>query len=179
VARGLDPERRYLFVIDGGKRCARGSRGCLASVPKCSAARSTSGATWSSICRKTRQGDYNRRNPQRLRDDRVRGRPKRNWKDFPATGTHQPSAARVEEAGGNVAVHRWVWAGCCAKRWPPPIPSSRPLDGGEVARNVKRWRERTALRWTATGLLEAPEEIPARERLSGTGNSCIAGSTRR
>ena len=35
---------------------------------------------------------------------------------------------------------------------------------------MKRWREGgQALRWTATGLLEAQKKIPASERPSGTG----------
>ncbi|HEV2314902.1 MAG TPA: transposase [Candidatus Acidoferrales bacterium] len=61
VARGLDSEKRYLFVIDGARLCAPGPNECSAGAPKCSAARFTSGGTCKSINRRAPRGDTDRR----------------------------------------------------------------------------------------------------------------------
>ncbi|MBZ5697914.1 MAG: transposase [Acidobacteriia bacterium] len=45
VARGLNSETRYLFVIDGAKALRAASNECSASAPKCGAPRFTSGGT--------------------------------------------------------------------------------------------------------------------------------------
>ena len=41
VARGITPERPYLFVIDGAKACGRGSGQCLGRTLRCNGAAST------------------------------------------------------------------------------------------------------------------------------------------
>ena len=45
VARGLDPERRYLFVIDGAKALRAGIERVFGERPRCSVARSTNSET--------------------------------------------------------------------------------------------------------------------------------------
>ena len=74
VARGLDPERRYLFVIDGSDSVARGHRARVwptrRSRQRCQIHKRRNVAEH---LPKRAQGDYDRSNPQRLRDDRLCG----------------------------------------------------------------------------------------------------------
>jgi putative transposase len=74
-----------------------------------------------------------------------------------------PSAARSLEEGleETLTVHR-LGVGTLLRR---TLASTHPIEsclstGGRVARNVKRWRAGDhALRWTATGLLEAERKF--------------------
>ena len=85
-----------------------------------------------------------------------------------------PSAARSLEEGleETLTVHRLGVGGLLRQT----LASSNPIEScfstvENVARNVKRWRAGDhALRWTATGLLEAEKKFRQGERLPGTGN---------
>ena len=160
VARGLI-RRRYLFVIDGAKALRAGIAG-VRRARRSTALPDSQAAQRKDICRKT-PGRLRPENPQRLRADRVRGGQSGVGENLPATGTHQPQrGTQLGGRHGGNADGAPVRVGWLLRR---TLASTNPIESclstvEKVARNVKRWREgEQALRWTATGLLEAQKKF--------------------
>ena len=163
VARGLQPERRYLFVIDGAKALRAAIEkvfGERAEVQRCQ------------IHKRRNVKDHLPENCQRDYDRRIRNAyAMTNYaeakseleKIFRQLERVNPSAAHSLEEGleETLTVHR-LNVGALLRR---TLSSSNPIESclstvERVTRNVKRWRGGDqALRWTATGLLEAERKF--------------------
>jgi transposase-like protein len=163
VARGLDPERRYLFVIDGAKALRAGIErvfGQRAEVQRCQIHKRRNVAEH---LPKNAQGDYDRRIRNAYAMTDYAAAKAELEKIFRQLERINPSAARSLEEGREetLTVHRFG-VGWLLRR---TLASTNPIQSclstvEKVARNVKRWHEGAqALRWTATGLLEAQKKF--------------------
>jgi len=163
VARGLNSERRYWFVIDGAKALRAGIErvfGGRAEVQRCQ------------IHKRRNVQEHLPKSAQRDTDRRIRNA--YAMTDYTAAKAElekifrqleriNPSAARSLEEGleETLTVHR-LGVGTLLRQ---TLASSNPIEScfsivEKVARNVKRWRAGNhALRWTATGLLEAEKKF--------------------
>jgi putative transposase len=168
VARGLKPDRRYLFVIDGAKALRAAIEkvfGERAEVQRCQ------------VHKRRNVKDHLPENCQKDYDRRIRNAyALTNYAE--AKGELEkivrqlerinPSAAHSLEEGleETLTVHR-LGVGELLRR---TLSSTNSIESclstvERVTHNVKRWREGDqALRWTATGLLEAERRF---NRLKG------------
>ena len=163
VARGLNPERRYLFVIDGAKalRAAIGRVfGERAEVQRCQIHKRRN---VKEHLPKSAQGDTDRRIRNAYAMTDYTAAKAELEKIFRQLERINPSAARSLEEGleETLTVHR-LGVGTLLRT---TLASTNPIESclstvERVARNVKRWRAGNhALRWTATGLLEAERKF--------------------
>jgi hypothetical protein len=163
VARGLDPERSYSFVIDGAKALRAGIErvfGERAEVQRCQIHKRRNVAEH---LPKNAQGDYDRRIRNAYAMTEYAAAKAELEKIFRQLERVNPSAARSLEEGleETLTVHRLGVGWLLRRTLAPTNPIESCLSTVErVARNVKRWREGAqALRWTATGLLEAQKKF--------------------
>lgn len=163
VARGLHPERRYLFVIDGAKALRAGIErvfGARAEVQRCQIHKRRNVAEH---LPKSAQGDTDRRIRNAYAMTEYAEAKAELEKIFRQLERINPSAARSLEEGmeETLTVHR-LGVGTLLRR---TLASTNPIESclstvERVVRNVKRWRAGDhALRWTATGLLEAEKKF--------------------
>jgi putative transposase len=163
VARGLNAERRYLFVIDGAKALRAGIErvfGERAEVQRCQIHKRRN---VKEHLPKSAQGDIDRRirNAYAMRD--YAAAKAELEKIFRQLERINPSAARSLEEGleETLTVHR-LGVGTLLRQ---SLCSTNPIEScfsvvEKVARNVKRWREgEQVLRWAATGLIEAQKKF--------------------
>jgi len=163
VARGLNSEHRYLFVIDGAKALRAGIErvfGEWAEVQRCQIHKRRNVAEH---LPRSAQGDTVRRirNAYAMKD--YAAAKAELEKIFRQLERINPSAARSMEEGleETLTVHR-LGVGTLLRQ---SLASTNPIEScfsivEKVARNVKRWREgEQTLRWTATGLLEAQKKF--------------------
>ena len=163
VARGLKPDRRYLFIIDGAKALRAAIEkvfGERAEVQRCQ------------IHKRRNVKDHLPENCQKDYDRRIRNAYAMTHYEEAKTELEKivrqlerinPSAAHSLEEGleETLTVHR---LGVGERLW-RTLSSTNPIESclstvERVARNVKRWREGDqSLRWTATGLLEAEKKF--------------------
>ncbi len=159
VARGLNPDRRYLFVIDGAKALRAGIErvfGERAEVQRCQIHKRRN---VKEHLPKSAQGDYDRRIRNAYAMTEYAAAKAEREKSFRQLERINPSAAGSLEEGleETLTVHRLGVGGLLRQT----LASTNPIEScfsivEKVARNVKRWRAGDhALRWTATGLLEA------------------------
>ncbi len=159
VARGLNPDRRYLFVIDGAKALRAGIErvfGERAEVQRCQIHKRRN---VKEHLPKSAQGDYDRRIRNAYAMTEYAAAKAEREKIFRQLERINPSAAGSLEEGleETLTVHRLGVGGLLRQT----LASTNPIEScfsivEKVARNVKRWRAGDhALRWTATGLLEA------------------------
>ena len=159
VARGLNPERRYLFVIDGAKALRAAIErvfGARAQVQRCQIHKRRN---VKEHLPQSAQGDTDRRIRNAYAMTDYTAAKAELEKIFRQLERINPSAARSLEEGleETLTVHR-LGVGPLLRR---TLVSTNPIESclstvERVARNVKRWRAGDhALRWTATGLLEA------------------------
>jgi putative transposase len=133
VARGLNPERRYLFVIDGAKALRAGIErvfGERAEVQRCQM--------------------HKRRNVKEHLPKSAQGDTDRRIRNAYAMTEYAAAKAELEK------IFRQL------ERINPSAACSESCFSivEKVARNVKSWRAGDhALRWTATGLLEAEKKF--------------------
>ena len=163
VARGLNPERRYLFVIDGAKALQAAIEGVFgerAEVQRCQIHKRRN---VKEHLPKSAQGDTDRRIRNAYAMTSYAEAKAELGKIFRQLERINPSAARSLEEGleETLTVHR-LGVGTLLRQ---TLASSNPIEScfsivEKVARNVKRWRAGDhALRWTATGLLEAERKF--------------------
>ena len=163
VARGLHPERRYLFVIDGGKALRAGIArvfGERAEVQRCQIHKRRN---VQEHLPQSAQGDTDRRIRNAYAMSDYAAAKTELGKIFRQLERINPSAARSLEEGleETLTVHRLGVGGLLRRT----LASTNPIESclstvARVARNVKRWRQgEQALRWTATGLLEAQKKF--------------------
>ncbi len=163
VARGLNPERRYLFVIDGAKALRAGIErvfGKRAEVQRCQIHKRRN---VKEHLPKSAQGDTDRRIRNAYAMTGYAEAKAELEKIFRQLERINPSAAHSLEEGldETLTVHRLGVGGLLRQT----LASSNPIESclstvERVARNVKRWRAGDhALRWTATGLLEAEKKF--------------------
>jgi putative transposase len=163
VARGLAPERRYLFVIDGAKALRAAIErvfGARAEVQRCQLHKRRNVAEY---LPKKAQGDYDRRIRNAYAMTNYADAKTELQKIFRQLERVNPSAARSLEEGleETLTVHR-LGVGELLRR---SLTNTNPIESclstvERVARNVKRWHAGDqALRWTATGLLEAEKKF--------------------
>jgi transposase-like protein len=163
VARGLNPDRRYLFVIDGAKALRTGIErvfGERADVQRCQIHKRRN---VKEHLPKSAQGDTDRRIRNAYQMTGYAEAKAELGKIFRQLERINPSAARSLEEGleETLTVHR-LGVGSLLRQ---TLASSNPIEScfstvEKVARNVKRWRAGNhALRWTATGLLEAEKKF--------------------
>jgi len=163
VARGLHPERRYLFVIDGAKALRAGIArvfGERAEVQRCQIHKRRN---VKEHLPKSAQGDTDRRIRNAYAMSDYAAAKTELGKIFRQLERINPSAARSLEEGleETLTVHRLGVGGLLRRT----LASTNPIESclstvARVARNVKRWRQgEQALRWTATGLLEAQKKF--------------------
>src|SRR6202162_2130064 len=163
VARGLHPERRYLFVIDGAKALRAGIErvfGGRAEVQRCQIHKRRN---VKEHLPKSAQGDTDRRIRNAYAMTSYPEAKAELGKIFRQLERINPSAAHSLEEGleETLTVHR-LGVGTLLRQ---TLASSNPIEScfsivEKVARNVKRWRAGNhALRWTATGLLEAEKKF--------------------
>lgn len=177
VTRGLDPQRRYLFVIDGAKALRAAIErvfGERAEVQRCQLHKRRNVAEY---LPKNAQGDYDRRIRNAYAMTNYADAKAELQKIFRQLERVNPSAAHSLEEGleETLTVHR-LGVGELLRR---SLTNTNPIESclstvERVARNVKRWHAGDqALRWTATGLLEAEKkfrkvkgfrELPALQR---------------
>ncbi len=159
VARGLDPQGRYLFVIDGSKALRAAIEkvfGERAEVQRCQIHKRRN---VKEHLPKNAQGDYDRRIRNAYAMTNYADAKAELEKIFRQLERVNPSAARSLEEGleETLTVHR-LGVGALLRR---TLASTNPIESclstvERVARNVKRWQGGDqSLRWTATGLLEA------------------------
>jgi putative transposase len=159
VARGLSSEKRYLFVIDGAKALRAAIErvfGERAQVQRCQIHKRRN---VKEHLPKSAQGDTDRRIRNAYAMTDYTAAKAELEKIFRQLERINPSAARSLEEGleETLTVHR-LGVGTLLRR---TLASTNPIESclstvERVARNVKRWRAGDhALRWTATGLLEA------------------------
>lgn len=163
VARGLNPQRRYLFVIDGAKALLVAIEkvfGERAEVQRCQIhKRRNVKDHLPENCQK----DYDRRIRNAYAMTRYADAKAELEKIFRQLERVNPSAAHSLEEGleETLTVHQ-LGVGWLLRR---TLSSTNPIESclstvERVARNVKRWRAGDhALRWTATGLLEAEKKF--------------------
>ena len=170
VARGLHPERRYLFVIDGAKALRVGIArvfGERAEVQRCQIHKRRN---VQEHLPQSAQGDTDRRIRNAYAMSDYAAAKTELGKIFRQLERINPSAARSLEEGleETLTVHRLGVGGLLRRT----LASTNPIESclstvARVARNVKRWRQgEQALRWTATGLLEAQKKF---RRVKGYG----------
>ena len=163
VARGLNPDRRYLFVIDGAKALRAGIErvfGERAEVQRCQIHKRRNVKEHLS---KSAQGDTDRRIRNAYAMTEYAAAKAELEKIFRQLERINSSAARSLEEGleETLTVHRLGVGGLLRQT----LASTNPIEScfsivEKVARNVKRWRAGDhALRWTATGLLEAEKKF--------------------
>jgi putative transposase len=163
VARGLNPERRYLFVIDGAKALRAAIErvfGARAEVQRCQIHKRRN---VKEHLPKSAQGDTDRRIRNAYAMTDYTAAKAELEKIFRQLERINPSAARSLEEGleETLTMHR-LGVGTLLRR---TLASTNPIESclstvERVARNVKRWRAGDhALRWTATGLLEAERKF--------------------
>lgn len=163
VARGLNAERRYLFVIDGAKALRAGIErvfGGRAEVQRCQIHKRRN---VKEHLPKSAQGDTDRRIRNAYAMAGYAEAKAELEKIFRQLERINPSAAHSLEEGleETLTVHR-LGVGRLLRQ---TLASSNPIESclstvERVARNVKRWRAGDhALRWTATGLLEAERKF--------------------
>ena len=163
VARGLNPERRYLFVIDGAKALRAAIErvfGNRAEVQRCQLHKRRNVKDY---LPKNAQGDYDRRIRNAYAMTSYAEAKAELEKIFRQLERVNPSAARSLEEGleETLTVHR-LGVGELLRR---SLATTNPIESclstvERVARNVKRWHAgNQALRWTATGLLEAERKF--------------------
>ena len=163
VARGLNTERRYLFVIDGAKALRAGIErvfGERAEVQRCQIHKRRN---VKEHLPQSAQGDYDRRIRNAYALTEYVAAKAELEKIFRQLERINPSAAHSLEEGleETLTVHR-LGVGALLRR---TLASTNAIEScfstvEKVARNVKRWRAGDhALRWTATGLLEAEKKF--------------------
>src|SRR5271169_4120602 len=163
VARGLKPDRRYLFVIDGAKALRAAIQrvfGERAEVQRCQIHKRRN---VKEHLPKSAQGDTDRRIRNAYAMTGYAEAKAELGKIFRQLERINPSAAHSLEEGleETLTVHR-LGVGTLLRQ---TLASSNPIESclstvERVARNVKRWRAGDhALRWTATGLLEAEKKF--------------------
>jgi putative transposase len=163
VTRGLAPERRYLFVIDGAKALRAAIErvfGERAEVQRCQLHKRRNVAEY---LPKGTQSDYDRRIRNAYAMTGYAEAKAELQKIFRQLERVNPSAARSLEEGleETLTVHR-LGVGELLRR---SLANTNPIESclstvERVARNVKRWHAGDqALRWTATGLLEAEKKF--------------------
>jgi len=163
VARGLSAERRYLFVIDGAKALRAAIErvfGNRAEVQRCQLHKRRNVKEY---LPKNAQGDYDRRIRNAYAMIGYTEAKAELGKIFRQLERVNPSAARSLEEGmaETLTVHR-LGVGELLRR---SLATTNPIESclstvERVARNVKRWHAGDqALRWTATGLLEAEKKF--------------------
>ena len=163
VARGLNSERRYWFVIEGAKALRAGIErvfGGRAEVQRCQIHKRRN---VKEHLPKSAQGDTDRRIRNAYAMTSYAEAKAELGKIFRQLERINPSAARSLEEGleETLTVHR-LGVGTLLRQ---TLASSNPIEScfsivEKVARNVKRWRAGNhALRWTATGLLEAEKKF--------------------
>jgi putative transposase len=163
VARGLDAERRYLFVIDGAKALRAGIErvfGERAEVQRCQIHKRRN---VKEHLPKSAQGDMDRRIRNAYAMTDYAGAKTELEKIFRQLERINPSAARSLEEGleETLTVHR-LGVGALLRQ---SLSSTNPIEScfsvvEKVARNVKRWREgEQVMRWAATGLIEAQKKF--------------------
>ena len=163
VARGLNPERRYLFVIDGAKALRAGIErvfGERAEVRRCQIHKRRSAKEH---LPKGAQADTDRRIRNAYAMTEYAAAKAELEKIFRQLERINPSAASSLEEGleETLTVHR-LGVGTLLRQ---TLASTNPIEScfsivEKVARNVKRWRAGDhALRWTTTGLLEAEKKF--------------------
>lgn len=163
VARGLRPERRYLFVIDGAKALRAGIErvfGERAEVQRCQLHKRRNVAEY---LPKNAQGDYDRRIRNAYAMTSYADAKAELEKICRQLERVNPSAAHSLEEGleETLTVHR-LGVGELLRR---SLATTNPIESclstvERVARNVKRWHGGDQpLRWTATGLLEAERKF--------------------
>jgi transposase-like protein len=163
AARGLKPDRRYLFVINGAKALRAAIErvfGKRAEVQRCQIHKRRN---VKEHLPKSAQGDTDRRIRNAYAMTGYAEAKMELGKIFRQLERINPSAARSLEEGleETLTVHR-LGVGTLLRQ---TLASSNPIEScvsivEKVARNVKRWRAgHHALRWTATGLLEAEEKF--------------------
>jgi len=163
VARGLNPERRYLFVIDGAKALRAAIErvfGGRAEVQRCQIHKRRN---VKEHLPKSAQGDTDRRIRNAYAMTGYAEAKAELGKIFRQLERINPSAAHCLEEGleETLTVHR-LGVGTLLRQ---TLASSNPIEScfstvERVARNVKRWRAGDhALRWAATGLLEAEKKF--------------------
>ncbi|MGA9511756.1 MAG: IS256 family transposase [Candidatus Sulfotelmatobacter sp.] len=161
--RGLNPKRRYLFMIDGAKALRAGIErvfGERAEVQRCQIHKRRN---VKEHLPKSAQGDTDRRIRNAYAMTGYAEAQAELGKIFRQLERINPSAARSLQEGleETLTVHR-LGVGTLLRR---TLASSNPIEScfsivEKVARNVKRWRAGDhALRWTATGLLEAEKKF--------------------
>ena len=163
VARGLNPERRYLLVIDGAKALRAAIErvfGNRAEVQRCQIHKRRN---VKDHLPKQAQGDTDRRIRNAYALTSYAEAKAELEKIFRQLERINPSAARSLEEGleETLTVHR-LGVGTLLRR---TLASTNPIESclstvERVAHNVKRWRGGDQpLRWTATGLLEAEKKF--------------------
>jgi putative transposase len=163
VARGLSSEKRYLFVIDGAKALRAAIErvfGARAEVQRCQIHKRRN---VKEHLPKSAQGDTDRRIRNAYAMTDYTAAKAELEKIFRQLERINPSAARSLEEGleETLTVHR-LGVGTLLRT---TLASTNPIESclstvERVARNVKRWRTGDhALRWTATGLLEAERKF--------------------
>jgi len=163
VARGLSPERRYLFVIDGAKALRAAIAkvfGERAEVQRCQFHKREN---VKAHLPQNAQRDYHRRISNAYALTGYAEAKAELQKIFRQLERINPSAARSLEEGmeETLTVHR-LGVGELLRR---SLATTNPIESAfstveEVTRRVKRWRTGDqALRWTATGLLEAEKKF--------------------
>ena len=163
VARGLNTERRYLFVIDGAKALRAAIErvfGERAEVQRCQIHKRRN---VKDHLPKPAQGDTDRRIRNAYALTNYADAKAELGKLFRQLERINPCAARSLEEGleETLTVHR-LGVGALLRR---TLASTNPIESclstvERVARNVKRWRAGDqALRWTATGLREAEKKF--------------------
>ena len=163
VTRGLKPDRRYLFVIDGAKALRAAIErvfGARAEVQRCQIHKRRNVREH---LPKSAQGDTDRRIRNAYAMTEYAAAKAELEKIFRQLERINPSAARSLEEGleETLTVHR-LGVGWLLRR---TLASTNPIESclstvEKVARHVKRWRAGNhALRWTATGLREAEKKF--------------------
>jgi putative transposase len=163
VARGLNSERRYLFVIDGAQALRAAIErvfGDRAEVQRCQIHKRRN---VKDHLPKQAQGDTDRRIRNAYALTNYAEAKAELEKIFRHLERINPSAARSLEEGleETLTVHR-LNVGALLRR---TLASTNPIESclstvERVAHNVKRWRGGDQpLRWTATGLLEAEKKF--------------------
>lgn len=163
VVRGLDPERRYLFVLDGSKALRAAVDkvfGARAEVQRCQLHKRRN---LKDHLPKECQADYDRQLRNAYAMSSYEDAQAALEKLFRQLERINPSAARSLEEGmeETLTLHR-LGVGALLRR---SLSSTNIIESclstvRHVARNVKRWQVGDHVaRWTAAGLLEAEKKF--------------------
>jgi putative transposase len=163
VARGLNTERRYLFVIDGAKALRAAIERVFGARPEVQRCQLHKRRNVAEYLPQNAQGDYDRRIRNAYAMTNYADAKAELEKIFRQLERVNPSAARSLEEGleETLTVHR-LGVGELLRR---SLATTNPMESclstvERVARNVKRWHGGDQpLRWTATGLLEAERKF--------------------